>query len=291
MLWSNLRRNSGTSVIHALSIDLEEWYHSDLLMPLVRPEERVSQVREALRPILDLLGRAGVRATFFTVGEVARDHQSLLQELVAGGHEIACHTMTHPNLWRLTEDEFRDELEQYRAAVQRAVPGQEALGFRAPMFSLDRRTHWTLGVLRDAGFRYDSSVVPVRTPWYGVSGAPLGIYRASLEDPGQPDEEAGFLEFPLTACALGPVRIPTAGGVYLRLMPYPLFRALLRRVARRRPFVIYVHPWETYEGTPSYPLPFIERFGLYTNIRHTLNRLERLLTDFSFAPVREALDL
>ncbi len=35
-------------MIHALSVDLEEWYHSDLLIPLVRPEERISQVREAM---------------------------------------------------------------------------------------------------------------------------------------------------------------------------------------------------------------------------------------------------
>ena len=77
----------------------------------------------------------------------------------------------------------------------------------------------------------------------------------------------------------------------MRLIPYPVFRALLRRVERRRPFVIYVHPWETYAGTPRYPLPFIERIGLYTNIRHARRRLERLLQDFSFAPVREVLDL
>ena len=278
-------------MIHALSVDLEEWYHGDLLIPHVRAEERVSQVREAVGPILDLLRRAAVRATFFTVGEVARDHPDLMRELVAAGHEIGCHTMTHPNLWRLTAADLRDELEQYQEAVERSIPGQEVVGFRAPMFSLDRRTGWTLGVLRDAGFHYDSSVVPVRTPWYGVSGAPLGIYRASLEDPGRSDDENGFLEFPLTVCALGPVRIPTAGGVYLRLLPYPVFRSLLRRVARRRPFVIYVHPWETYTGTPSYPLPFVERFGLYTNIRHTLSRLERLLDEFSFAPVREVLGL
>lgn len=278
-------------MIHALSFDLEEWYHGDLLAPYVPPGERVSQVRAATRPILDLLRRAGVRATFFTVGEVARDHPDLIAELAADGHEIACHTMTHPNLWRLSPAEFADELEQYRAALERALPGQQVLGFRAPMFSLDRRSHWALGMLRDAGFRYDSSVVPVRLPWYGVGRAPLGVYRASLEDPGRVDEDGGFLEFPLTAWSLGPVRVPVAGGVYMRLMPYPLFRSLLLRVERRRPFVIYVHPWETYANTPSYPLPLIERFGLYTNIRHMLNRLERLLADFPFAPVREVLDL
>ena len=278
-------------MLHALSVDLEEWYHSDLLVALAKPEERVSQVREAVRPIVDLLRRAGVRATFFTVGEVARDHPALIQELVAAGHEIASHTMTHPNLWRLAPDDLRRELEEQRAAIEAAVPGQPLLGFRAPMFSLDRRTHWALGVLREAGFRYDSSVVPVKTPWYGVAHAPLGVYRASLEDPALVDDERGLLEFPLTAWGLGPLRVPVAGGVYLRLIPFPIFRALLHRVAKRRPFVIYVHPWETYAATPTYPLPFVERFGLYTNIRHTLARLERLLEEFSFAPVREVLDV
>lgn len=278
-------------MIHALSFDLEEWYHSDLLIPLVPVQERVSQVREAIGPILELLTSAGVRATFFTVGEVARDHPDLMRELAAAGHEIACHTMTHPNLWRLTLEDFQDELERYREAIEAALPGCEVLGFRAPMFSLDSRTKWALGALRDAGFRYDSSVVPVRTPWYGIAGAPLGVYQASLLDPGRVDDENGFLEFPMTACAFGPLRIPVAGGVYFRLIPYPVFRALLRRVERQRPFVIYVHPWETNPATPSYPLPFVERFGLYTNIRHTLNRLERLLSDFSFAPVREVLDV
>lgn len=278
-------------MIHALSFDLEEWYHSDLLIPLVKPEERVSQVRQAMRPILDLLQRTGVRATFFTVGEVARDHPDLIQELVAGGHEIACHTMTHPDLWRLTEASLAEEIEQYRKAIQQAVPGQEVLGFRAPRFSLDQRTHWVLGVLRDAGYRYDSSVFPFRMPWYGIGRAPLAMYRASLQDPSIVDDEAGFLEFPVAVSSVGPVRIPAAGGVYLRLIPYPLFRALLRRVAKKRPFVIYVHPWETYPDTPSYPLPFVERFGLSVNIRHTLNRLERLIADFSFAPVREVLDV
>ncbi len=278
-------------MIHALSFDLEEWYHGDLLAPYVPAAERRPQVRDAVRPIIELLRRAGVHATFFTVGEIARDHPDLIAELAADGHEIACHTMTHPNLWRLSPGELKDELEQYRAALERALPGQQVLGFRAPMFSLDQRTPWVLGLLRDAGYRYDSSIVPVKTPWYGVANAPLGIYRASLADPARIDGEGGFLEFPLTVCALGPVRVPTSGGVYFRLIPYPVFRALLRRVERKRPFVIYVHPWETYGGTPSYPLPFIERFGLYTNIRHTLGRLERLLSDFRFAPVREVLDV
>ncbi len=278
-------------MIHALSFDLEEWYHGDLMSQYIPEAERFSQVCDAMEPILDILRRAGVRATFFTVGEVARDHPELIAQLAAEGHEIACHTMSHPNLWRLTEEEFSNELAEYRVALDRSLPGHEVFGFRAPMFSLDQRSHWALGMLRDAGFRYDSSVVPVKTPWYGIANAPLGIYRASLEDPARHDGADGFLEFPLTVCALGPLRIPASGGTYMRLIPYPVFRALLRRVARKRPFVIYVHPWETYDATPRYNLPLVERVGIYTNIRHARRRLERLLADFEFAPVREVLNV
>ena len=276
---------------HALSFDLEELYHSDLLKSRLRPEQRIPQVDKAVRPILDLLDRARVRATFFVVGEVARDYPELVGQIAGAGHEIGCHTMTHPNLWRLTEAELQQELREFHEALRSAAPDQDVLGFRAPMFSIDRRSRWALGVVRDAGFRYDSSVMPARTPWYGMANAPLGIYRASLDDPAEIDDTGGLLEFPVAVCSLGPVRIPVAGGVYLRLLPFPLFRSLLHRVARKRPFVLYAHPWETYQATPSYPLPIIERFGLYTNIRHALRRLERLLDEFSFAPVREVLNV
>jgi polysaccharide deacetylase family protein (PEP-CTERM system associated) len=276
-------------VIHALSIELEEWYHADFLCPHVPTSERRSQVEEAVRPILDLLRRAQVRATFFTVGEVARDHPDLMRELVDGGHEIGCHTMTHRNLQNLTEAAFREELDLYRATLAEVLPGYQVIGFRAPTLSLNQRTHWALGVLRDAGYHYDSSVMPVRTPVYGVAGAPLAIYHASLANPAVVDESSGFLEFPVAVSDIGPLRVPVSGGIYLRLLPYSVFRLLLRRAARRRPCVIYIHPWETYVGTHAYPLPIIKRVGTYTNIRYGLTRLERLLDEFSFAPVREVL--
>lgn len=276
---------------HALSFDLEEWYHGELFARRVPPGQRVSQVREALPPVLALLRHYRTRATFFTVGEVARDHPDLVTKLVEDGHEVACHGMTHTNLWYLNAESFGQELDSFERTLEAIASAQRAVGFRAPMFSMDRRTGWALGVLKDAGYLYDSSVFPVRTGLYGLAGAPLEIYRASPVDPRRSDEAEGLLEFPLAVCSLWGVRVPTAGGVYMRLLPYPVFRHLLRRIARQRPAVVYIHPWELYASTPRAPLPLVQRLAAYHNIANNLARLGRLLEDFRFAPVREVLGL
>jgi len=276
---------------HALSFDLEEWYHGEPFARCITPEQRISQVREALPPVLALLRRYQTRATFFSVGEVVRDHPDLVRALIQDGHEVACHGMTHTNLPHLDAESFGGELEAFERTLRVVAPDQRAVGFRAPMFSVDRRTGWALGVLKDSGYLYDSSVFPVRTGLYGLAGAPLDIYRASSVDPRQTDADDGLLEFPLAVCSLWGIRVPAAGGVYMRLLPYSLFRYLLRRIARQRPAVLYIHPWEMYALTPRAPLPLFQRLAAYHNVANNLARLGRLLEDFRFVPVREVLDI
>ena len=272
---------------HGLSIDLEEWYHGEVIARLVPPEARFSQVEQALQPVLDLLERYDTRATFFVVGDLVPKHPALIARIAAAGHEIACHGMSHTNLWDLTAETFSRELTSYRDALAEVLPGYQPVGFRAPMFSLDRSTAWALGVLKDAGYRYDSSVFPAYTGYYGLAYAPVGLYRASLADPGRIDEENGVLELPLTVLGLWKLRLPIAGGTYLRLIPYPVLRTLLSLAARRRPLVLYAHPFEFYPPTPRRPLPLLERIAIYHNITHNIGKLERLVKRFRFAPLRE----
>ncbi len=274
---------------HILSLDLEEWYHGELIARRTPPEARVSQVEGALQPILALLERYDTRVTFFVVGALLHEHPDLIARIAAAGHEIGCHGMSHTNLWHLDSKSFARELASFRDALDAVLPGYLPVGFRAPMFSLDRRTSWALAVLKDAGYRYDSSVFPARTGYYGVGYAPVGIYRASLTDPGLVDEEAGLIEAPLTVLPLWKLRLPLAGGAYMRLIPYPILERLLRWVGRRRPLVLYAHPWEFNPSTPRRPLPLLERIAVYYNIPRNVTKLERLLKRFDFAPAREVL--
>ncbi len=273
----------------ALSIDLESYWHAELLRARVDRERMEDRVEEAARPLLDLLARRGVRATFFTVGEVIETHPDLIRDIVAAGHELACHTYTHRPLWELDEAAFEEEIVRFNALVAQVTPGVQPRGFRAPTFSLSPAASWALNVLARHGYAYDSSVFPMKTPLYGVPDAPLRPYRPA---PNLVDEapDAPLLEWPMTVWRVGPVTVPVCGGFYLRILPMPLILHGLRQAAKKGPIVIYLHPWELDPNTPRLPLSPRDRFITYHNLGEpTRRRLERLLDAFDFQPMASIL--
>ena len=276
--------------LHALSIDMEEWYHPELVRDHVPAGVCSRQAPEATLPILDLLDRHDVSATFFVVGEVAADCPDLIREIVRRGHELGCHTYSHRTLWDMTPEILVTELSDYRD-LMRDVLGDNAdiMGFRAPTFSLDQRTSWAIDVLSEFGYRYDSSVFPFKNYLYGVAGAPDTPYRIAPADVSRPDASGKLIEFPMTVCRWGPLRIPVSGGVYLRGLPMAILNACLRRVEQERSFIIYAHPWETHPQTPVMALPALSRLATYYNVRGALGKLEKLLQSYRFAPLRVVL--
>lgn len=276
---------------NALSIDLEDWYHPYLVQPHLQGNPMTPRVVEATEPLLALLKQHGVRATFFCVGEVVAQHPGLVRRIHHLGHEIAFHGMDHRPLWDLNPDEFEAELVEFDLLAHRVL-GQDVSirGYRAPTFSLDHRTSWALPILARRGYRYDSSVFPRRGPLYGVPRAPVAPYRIADDDPAVVEPKSVLTEIPPAVCELLGVRLPVAGGVYLRLLPLGLVVNLLKRINTERPFVIYVHPWETDPGTPRVLMPTLARFATYGGIRHTLAKLERLLSMFRFTTVDDTLE-
>jgi polysaccharide deacetylase family protein (PEP-CTERM system associated) len=290
-------------MLNALTIDVEDWYHPELVRSHVSPQDAsrgtiTPQIEASTGALLELLRERGIRATFFVVGEIARRHPHLIQAIVAQGHEVGCHGMDHRPLWELTPDEFRFELEQFASVMSSVVPGVETIGFRAPTFSLDNRTRWALTVLGSLGYHYDSSIFPIRTPVYGVGGGPLHPYHPSLDNVAAEAESrdqldqsgrGALLEFPMTVWGWAGLRVPVCGGFYLRALPLKFILFALRQVNRQRPFVLYVHPWETFADTPRMPLPLTSRLVTYYHLRGVMARLKALLDAFSFAPMRTVL--
>jgi len=271
---------------NALSIDLEDWFHPLLVQPFVEGVERKSRVLEASRPLLELLNRHDVRATFFCVGEVVERHPELVQEIQSRGHEIGFHGMTHRPLWDLSPSEFEAEVSDFEQLAAQILGKARAIrGFRAPTFSLDAQTAWALPILAKWGYSYDASVFPMKGPLYGVPSAPVDPYRISVGDPGAIDAKSPLLEFPPAVCEVMGIRIPVGGGFYLRLMPLPLLIRLLELINRDRPFVLYVHPWEMDPATPRMSLKPFARFATYYGLGSTLSKLDRLLTRFRFTAV------
>ena len=323
-------------MINALSIDVEEWYQAELVRPHIldarvsaspnaggdqsrkEPERRVAW---AIEPILTLLERHNTRATFFVVGDVLRHQPDLVRRLYEAGHEIGCHGWSHRPLWELAPERFARDLEAFDGAIEDlgVMPIEEIVGFRAPTFSLDERSSWALGLLSDHGYRYDSSIFPLRTFLYGVEGSPPHPYSptedeltmdhiqaspawpVNLAQTGQVGGDApcdiranaapALVEFPMTVYDYAGIRVPVCGGFYLRALPLLVLRHLLGRVnARGHPFVLYLHPWEADEGTPrAEGLRLSERFITYYNTRAVIPKLEALLQRFQFAPLRDVL--
>jgi polysaccharide deacetylase family protein (PEP-CTERM system associated) len=279
-------------VINAFTVDVEEWYQAELLRQRRLPATPEDQAEEAIQPLLDLLEETGVRATFFVVGEVMKKHPALIRRIYSLGHEIACHGMSHRPLWTMSEAELEWELGAFAELYERTLDGGRPAGFRAPTFSLNQDTRWAVPVLREFGYTYDSSIFPARTPLYGVPGAPLAPYRISAADVRQEEPRGPLWEFPMTVCDVAGLRLPVSGGAYLRLWPYWLVRRCLQAVNRMRPFVVYVHPWELYEGTPKVKgLTPLEHVATYWGRRGGLAKVRALLRDFAFAPMREVLQV
>jgi polysaccharide deacetylase family protein (PEP-CTERM system associated) len=198
--------------INALSIDLEEWYHTEL----ARGERSsLSQATEATQPILDLLDRYQIKASFFVVGEVAEQNPDLIRSIFERGHEIGCHTFSHTLVWELGENLFRQELEHCQSVMERILGKVRMKGFRAPCYSIDNRNKWALKVLADFGYQYDASIFPLKiNPLYGISGAPIRPYRISFEDVRKEDVRSPLIEFPFCPLTVWKLRIPISGGFY-----------------------------------------------------------------------------
>jgi polysaccharide deacetylase family protein (PEP-CTERM system associated) len=270
---------------HHFTVDLEEYFQVSAFESRVaradwdRHESRV--VRQVL-PLLDQLARHAARATFFVLGWVARRQPNLIRAIARAGHEIASHGWDHARVTQQTPHQFRHSIRRSKYALE-DLTGEPVLGFRAPSFSLVPGREWALDILIEEGYRYDSSLFPVRRPGYG--------YPRALPHPHQLERPAGLLtEVPPATLAWCGARLPAAGGAYFRLLPYALVRAALRQCERRGvPGTFYIHPWELDPGQPRLTVPWLTRLRHYGGLSRTGERLERLLRQFRFTAVRDTV--
>ena len=267
-------------VNNILSFDVEDWPQStlDLSLPVSR------RVCDNTYRLLDLLGEAGARGTFFVLGLVVEAFPDLVRRIRDAGHELASHGYSHRRVDRMQPEEFRADLRRSLSLIEDAA-GERVLGYRAPDFSIGGRSFWALEILAEEGILYDSSIFPISGPRYGVRAAftvPFRVRSAfSME----------FVEFPLTTISCLRNRLPAAGGGYFRLLPYRVSRAAIARINRQGvPATTYFHPYELdpteFEDSP-HRIPFFLRLSQGLMRTRVEGRLRRILRDFSWCPARD----
>jgi polysaccharide deacetylase family protein (PEP-CTERM system associated) len=262
-------------IVNALTIDVEDYFQVSAFSDHVQRsswENQPSRVEANIDRILTLLAGANVRATFFTLGWIADRYPALIRRIFDGGHEVASHGYDHH---RATDQGYGAFLADIRLAkaVLEDVSGNEIKGYRAPSFSIGRRNTWAFDCIADAGYRYSSSVYPIRHDHYGMPDAPRFAHEA----------RTGLLEIPVATVRLLSSNWPAGGGGYFRLLPYCMSRWSIRRVnaVDRQPAMFYFHPWELDPDQPRIEGPGLKaRFRHYLNLRRMAPRLGHLLDDF-----------
>ena len=275
-------------MIHALTIDVEDWFHILDLKNGYRLEdyERLeSRVEENTARLLRILGDHGIRATFFVLGWVGERFPDLVRDIHAQGHEIASHGYAHELCYEMSPEAFRADAKRSIEILQ-GVTGGRVLGFRVPGFSVKQESLWALDELLDLGIRYDSSIFPDSRGHGGLPGASRFPYRQRTP------RGRTIFEIPAACFDFLGKKIGFAGGGYLRLFPYGLVKRGIDEYSRQgHPVNVYLHPREIDPDHPRLKMPLHRGFKSYVNLNSTEKKLRSLLRDYRFGRIQDVFNI
>ena len=312
-------------MFNILTIDIEDYFQVHALSSVIKYEDwdkfecRIERNTDRILEILDSVrSPQKVQGTFFVLGWIAGRYPDLVRRIQKGGHEIACHGYAHKLIYNQSKEEFREDVKKAKATLE-DITGNEVIGYRAPSYSITEKSQWAFEVLVGEGFKYDSSIFPIRHDFYGMSNAPrfpfiiflngnnnfefsvLNFEEQQHRTTSAPNNllthslinSNSLIEFPISTVRILGQNIPISGGGYFRLLPYPLIKKGLKRIneVEQKPFIFYMHPWEIDPEQPRINgLSSRSKFRHYVNLNKTENKFKRLLGDFQFSTVRDLIE-
>ncbi len=263
-----------------MTVDVEDYFQVSAFEPYIDKAQWDSlphRVAKNTHRVLDIFAGHGVKATFFTLGWVAERYPDVVRRIVAEGHELACHGYEHIRVTEQTPDQFRADVAKTKHLLE-DVGGVAVNGYRAASYSINASNLWALDVLQAEGFRYSSSIYPVKHDLYGMPDAPRFMYAPLPQHPE-------FKEIPITTLRLGQKNLPCGGGGFFRFYPYALSKWAFQRVngSERQSGIFYFHPWEIDPEQPrQVGLNLKTRTRHYLNLQRMESRIGRLLADFEW---------
>ena len=273
-------------ILNALTVDVEDYFQVSAFAGCVARSEwdtLESRVCRNTERLLELFEQAGTHATFFVLGWVAERFPELVKRIHGAGHELASHSYEHGLVYDITPEAFAKDLARAKTAIGNAA-GVEVQGYRAPSYSITNRSLWALDVLVREGYKYDSSIYPIRHDRYGIPDWPRHVHRI--------DRAGGSIwELPGSTIARVGTNFPVGGGGYFRLLPYAWTRMGIASLNRHegRAAIFYLHPWEIDPDQPRIRAGLLSRVRHYYGLDKTEARLRRLLAEFRFGRVVDVL--
>lgn len=261
-----------------MTVDVEDYFQVSAFeknVPRDAWDTTPLRVEQNVERILQLFDEHNVKATFFTLGWVAERCPSMVRRIVSEGHELASHGWEHVRVNKQTPEEFRADVAKTKAFLEE-LGGCPVNGYRAASYSIGASNLWALDVLADCGYRYSSSIAPIKHDLYGMPEAPRFRFTAA----------AGRLEeVPITTIPIAGKNINCGGGGWFRLFPYGFSKWALKQVNSKEleSGLFYFHPWEIDPKQPRIAGASAKtRFRHYLNLSRMQKRLEMLLSDFSW---------
>ncbi len=272
---------------NAFTVDVEDYFQVSAFEHRVSRkhwDSYDSRVEASTQKLLALLSKNSVCGTFFILGWVAERFPDLVKRIHGEGHEIASHGYWHHLIYKQEPEEFREDLIASRDAIVNAC-GVEVTAYRAPSFSITRRSFWAIDVLIECGFTVDSSIFPIAGhDRYGVPGAKREIHDLATI-------KGRITEFPPSAWYLGKYNIPVGGG-YFRILPWAVSKKAIEKVRSHvGTAMFYIHPWEIDPEQPRVErIGWKSKFRHYTGQRFTYSRLERMFRTAPFASMSQVIE-
>ena len=270
--------------MNILTFDIEEWFHI-LDNDSTKTEKEWSNYEYRLDANMDrifnLLIEKNQKATFFCLGWVAKEFPHILKKIDDLGFEIATHSNRHQLAYEQSKKEFINDLDSSIKRIEDVI-GKKVISYRAPGFSIKSDNKWVFEELVKHGIEVDCSIFPAKRAHGGFEE--YGYANPSIID----INGYQLKEFPINLYNILSKDIIFSGGGYFRLLPYWLIKTMMKNSDY---VMTYFHPRDFDKEQPIIKeLSLVRKFKSYYGLGSAFKKLERLITDFEFIDLNEAVE-
>ncbi|NCD70156.1 polysaccharide deacetylase family protein [Mucilaginibacter agri] len=261
--------------MNVLTIDLEEWFHVVYDSDEAEWGNKESRILRNADFVLESLTTNNLKATFFTLGWIARQYPDLVKKIHEAGFEIGSHSDTHRAAYKFSKSGFKADVKRSVESLE-ALTGEKIRSFRAPYFSLNKFIAHYIEALVENGIEIDSSICPIETRYGGYKEFPFNE-PCLIKSNG-----IAIKEFPLNTVNIFNKRTIYSGGGYFRLLPLLLTKALIKQ----QPYnMTYFHPHDFDRAQPPANLPMLSDIRRRVGAAAAGNKFRKLLSTFDFVDI------